>query len=245
MKSQQSDQIVRTSCKQCNFAVYENKTQTECKAGRLNFFRDQGLLTEAYDDDKEFFVIERLCNMYTEQNKTVEQMAQDSAVSFYVILDCTDINEDSYQQVLDKIENLQYPNSKIKYHIIHAELKDVASTRSIWNLSKKIQCKITQYYNKDICISDIIDKDDKSFHCVVNLNDFEISSFSKVNRMINEEMARGIVWKIGNTFFVSNLAYKITAIMFIDNVVAKEKRYYRVLDDVITTAKNRELYYEI
>jgi len=53
---------VQTSCKDCIFAVYEDKTQIGCEANnRLEKYRHQGRVTDAYDDDKEFSVIDSIC----------------------------------------------------------------------------------------------------------------------------------------------------------------------------------------
>lgn len=51
--------IVHTPCKDCVFAIYnESNTQIDCKTNMLTKFRDKGYeILEAYDNDKEFFVI--------------------------------------------------------------------------------------------------------------------------------------------------------------------------------------------
>ena len=56
---------VITSCKECVFAMYVGDTQMDCSLGRLERFGKSGaVVIESYDDDKEFFVIERFCNTY-------------------------------------------------------------------------------------------------------------------------------------------------------------------------------------
>ncbi|MBF83560.1 MAG: hypothetical protein CL489_03690 [Acidobacteria bacterium] len=57
---------IKTSCKECVFAMYVGKTQMDCSLGRLDKFREGCVpVIESYDeDDKEFFVIERFCNTY-------------------------------------------------------------------------------------------------------------------------------------------------------------------------------------
>lgn len=55
---------LHTNCRECTFATYSGKTQTDCELGRIEAYRDSGAeIVEAYDDDdKEFFVInDRLC----------------------------------------------------------------------------------------------------------------------------------------------------------------------------------------
>jgi hypothetical protein len=63
MKSKQPA-TAKTSCKTCAFATYIDDTQVGCSAGRLPKFSKQGVVVEARDNDKEFFLIERLCNLH-------------------------------------------------------------------------------------------------------------------------------------------------------------------------------------
>ena len=53
------NQKCNTSCKECIFAVYDDKTQIGCDLDRIDAYRDKGdnIVLEAYDDEKEFFVI--------------------------------------------------------------------------------------------------------------------------------------------------------------------------------------------
>lgn len=56
---------VETPCKDCCFAVYAGTEQTGCQFGRIEKFRERGVgVKECYDDDKEFFVVETLCNLH-------------------------------------------------------------------------------------------------------------------------------------------------------------------------------------
>ena len=54
---------MNTPCKECVFAVYEEDTQVGCKRGMIDKYRSIGAhILEAYDEQKEFYVIEnRLC----------------------------------------------------------------------------------------------------------------------------------------------------------------------------------------
>jgi len=54
-----------TSCKNCIFAEYEENTQVGCTAGRLDVFRNrEEEIIEAYDEEKEFYVIDKRICMY-------------------------------------------------------------------------------------------------------------------------------------------------------------------------------------
>lgn len=47
-----------SSCKDCCHAVYTDKTQTGCALNKLEIFKNNINVIEAYDDDKEFYILE-------------------------------------------------------------------------------------------------------------------------------------------------------------------------------------------
>lgn len=49
---------LHTSCKDCVFAIYDNKTQKGCELGRLDKYREKGVeIIEAFDNDLEFDIV--------------------------------------------------------------------------------------------------------------------------------------------------------------------------------------------
>lgn len=57
--------IIHTPCKSCIFAIYDNKTQTGCELNKIEKYRAIGLqILDVYDDDKEFFVINKKKCLY-------------------------------------------------------------------------------------------------------------------------------------------------------------------------------------
>lgn len=59
--------MLETCCKNCCFAQYDkaNKTQIDCYIDQLKKFRKSNIeIIEAYDDEKEFYVIKKLCNNF-------------------------------------------------------------------------------------------------------------------------------------------------------------------------------------
>ncbi len=54
-----------TSCKDCIFAVYDGKTQIACRLDKLESLKKHSAeIIEAYDNDKEFYVVEGLFCMW-------------------------------------------------------------------------------------------------------------------------------------------------------------------------------------
>jgi hypothetical protein len=55
--------LVNSSCQECCFAVYDEKTQIDCQLGRVETFRKAGSLVECFNENGEFFVVNnRVCN---------------------------------------------------------------------------------------------------------------------------------------------------------------------------------------
>lgn len=65
---------VHTSCKNCVFAKYENNTQTGCELNYLSVYKNKDIsIVEAYDNEKEFFIVNgKKCIGYRE-NKWFDQ----------------------------------------------------------------------------------------------------------------------------------------------------------------------------
>lgn len=61
---------IHTPCKNCVFAKYENKTQTDCHLNYIEKYKSKNIeILEAYDDDKEFYIInDKKCIGYRENS---------------------------------------------------------------------------------------------------------------------------------------------------------------------------------
>lgn len=71
---------IHTSCKDCTFAIYDNKTQKDCALKYLDSYKDKNIeILEAYDNDKEFYIINgKKCIGYRE-NKWFKQFGLENA----------------------------------------------------------------------------------------------------------------------------------------------------------------------
>jgi len=71
---------LRTTCKKCVFATYEGKTQTGCQLGLIEKFRENGKeVVEAYDEEREFFVINNTFCPY-QRNETWKNKKGDDLI---------------------------------------------------------------------------------------------------------------------------------------------------------------------
>lgn len=130
MKLQQSGaKTVITSCKDCIFSVPKDDnplSQIGCEFNRIETFKTLGVVEEAYDNDKEFYLIKRLCNL----NRTKSWIKPDREIDCHeldkiqarkevqpkfgiVILDNEDENS-KIDDAIESIKNLDYNPKKIK-----------------------------------------------------------------------------------------------------------------------------------
>lgn len=243
MKSKPQERLVETSCKECVFATYENDIQIDCFADRIDKFKKTNEVIEAYDDDKKFYVINRLCNLYRNE-RTKENLKEElsnannqSSLSFDIFIECSDIstiNEDLVLKFLDY-------NGKISIRLIHGLKNDLHEKYKILELSRKIigkyniDCPITRYIDYDATMHSLLSETRKSFHVILNKIQ-NVDTLNKVNKVINEDMKKKIALKCDKNLFISNLAYKIQSfntesIKYLDNI-----------NEIIKYAKKKELY---
>jgi hypothetical protein len=77
---------VHTPCKNCVFATYNDKTQTDCALKYLDIYKQQNVdILDVYDDDKEFFVINnKKCIGYREPKWFAQFNLEDSSLQMKI-----------------------------------------------------------------------------------------------------------------------------------------------------------------
>lgn len=223
MKSQQPDNnnhIVRTNCKNCCFAIYKNNTQISCKNDRINKYRNISLdlVTEAYDEDKNFYVINKFCNLYRDKIlwnngiADIDKAKEEAKLTFDILLNCDDLNINYYNWIQDFAKHIdQYGHDKVFVHIYHSGSINKNDKKLVLSLSKLFKNKsISIYFDKQIIEHEIIYKSRKSYHVIItnnNLVDMEI--LFKINNLVNDDLHKLLVIKNKNNYIYSNLSYKI------------------------------------
>jgi hypothetical protein len=206
------EKISKTSCKDCIFAIYDGITQTGCETNRIEKFKDD--LIEAYDNDKEFFVINRVCTLYRSSDwndgiKDIEKAKNESYVTFDLLIDCDDIDKEMYEYINNLIPKL---SPKVKVKIFYAYNSPI---------EVKNQVKDLFYNNPSITMSMYIDKKEyiylnvmqtfNMFHILLNKNNYtNIQDFlEKINESINEDMKKALIFRDGNKTAVLSLVCRI------------------------------------
>lgn len=258
MNSQQQDhKTINTSCKECLFAIYEGKTQTGCGFNRIQKFDN---VIEAYDEEKEFFVIPRLCNYYRNKswnNGFIDhaKARKESALTFDIFFDFNTINEDFMNRATDLIEYNNWGNNhlvseeafydltKLEYRIFHNQIpKDQRKIISLFYMKHPNVSLTVNEFNDNIFIHDKLTKTRNTYHLIINANsEFDTDIITKINNLINDDMKKALVVKHKNLYVISNLAYKV-------QITSSEEHsiLYNVnRDKILESIQNTDFYIEI
>jgi len=245
MKSlQQGEKQTLTSCKDCVLAIYEGKAQTSCLANRIDKINH----IEAYDEEKEFFVMERFCNYYRNNKEVyvqdevvdIDRIKNESKITFDIIVLCNHIDYEYFKYILGLYYHLfsNYNKDKFIFHLMYTvankEQKDL-----IKKLHQEIQNSYVTFYRDDLFLHNTISKTNKSYHIVIDKDKKPSVDFaSKLNNLVNEEMKKVVTYVDNGIFVIANLAYKITSYQEQSYV------YTDIVHKIIDQSKQLELYYE-
>lgn len=213
MKSQPQESAVKTSCKNCAFAIYENNTQIDCAFGRIEKFKDS--VTEAYDNEKEFYLIDRLCTYFRDKkwgynDNDKDRVKEESAASFDVIFNCNEITDQFSDVIKNFLTNNNYYAKKQRVFLAHEYEKPVKD--KIIALSKFLNPNtiVSCCYSFEEFVHEQAMKNKSAFHIIVDSKNQEFSSdwLNTINKVLNQDLIRFMVAKINGIFVVNNFLYK-------------------------------------
>lgn len=214
MNSTFQDRLLQTSCKNCIFAKYEDNTQIECLSDRLKHFE----LIEAYDLEKNFYVVKGFCNYYRSSawNNGIPDATkakEESSVTFDIIIDCSTMDESYYKTLSSFIQNINYAIDKYRVILCHNMYSNDTIKNNVVNLYKvaKSNYSISIYSNFDEYLYNYIIKSKKSYHMLISNNeepDTEI--LNTINNKINDQLIKILTAKTkGGIKVISNHAFKM------------------------------------
>lgn len=108
MKLQQLE--YKSSCEKCIFADYNQSVQVGCKADRLDKFKANSDICK--NGEKTWFLLKRFCNLYREQEITLEEARKQIALTFSIVI--YDYNDTAYETAIKSIQNIDYDKNKFK-----------------------------------------------------------------------------------------------------------------------------------
>jgi hypothetical protein len=199
---------IHTSCKDCVFSLYDNITQTDCALNYISKYREKNVeILEAYDDQKEFYIInDKKCLGYRE-NKWFEKFSMENAtieakiekfretnyIDYLMLIDLKNFDGKKFDRLKDAVKScdikpkkmifVRYQSCKIFHFDKIKEFFDNIETNCKWRIQTMVDDSLT---NADI-LHNVVNLN-KGYRFVVSINNFT----NDINNIINK--ANSIVY---------------------------------------------------
>lgn len=237
--------MIKTNCKDCAFAIYDNNKQTSCAFDRINVFGSEAkLITE---NEEQFYTIDRLCTYYRNKSwgyktEDKEKVLEESSLKFDIVFDCDNINKSQEQIITHFINSNTYYSSRLNIYLLHEYQTYDIIKQYVSNIAKNSTVKV------NISICDKIDyymhqlalKSTNGYHAIIKHPEiFELDSLRRVNECINTDLKKFIVCNIGGANIISNITYK----MF--HSISNSVFYAENIANIIEYCKTNQMYIEI
>lgn len=251
MKSKHQDRALQTSCKKCQFATYNENTQEGCAAGRLDKLKEY--VIDAYDDDKEFYVIDCLCNMFRTPSwnggtPDVDRARAEVRPLFSIIIDsCNSESELSYRKKLSRTTE-----SLIKMTYDPKRVAIIYSARA--TATKETKHSIRMSFDKlgeagfnpqIVAVAEDKMRDYDTFkraggaYFIAIAAGEEVPSalLSDIDMQLNEEMSRAVVFENNGLLVISFIAYSARFLL--------HETYESFEEHICSDSKDQGLYLRI
>lgn len=241
MKSQQQEQTIKTSCKSCAFAIFNDSKQTGCVFNRLLKFGNNVVKNE------EHFIINRLCTYYRDtawgytQNDTIKVEAE-SAIPFDIIFDCNELDTYKENKIIDFINNHNYIDKKFKIYLSHENINFADVKDAIARIASKSnkQLNISVCFDRERYLHELILNSKNGYHCVINnIEKLSCNILHDVNNAINKDLKRFILAEQNNNFIVNNYIYR--SIYYL----CPMKKYNEIIESIYEQSKTTNMYLEL
>lgn len=224
---------IQTSCENCSFAICKNDEQIGCKAGRLEKFKDLGVVQD--DKENNFYKINRFCNMFRSEDQSLEDARKQIKLKFAIVI--FDEDEKFCNIAINSCKEINYDISKFK--IVLASKHNQRFGRLFSTIhefkSLNINSELVLSLNKDEENS-IIEKDifQKTFGCThlikMKSTDFINPNFlSYIDESINDKLEAIVTYEMGN----------ITCVQF--SIVNSTYLDYHNYDDTVNAIKQKSI----
>lgn len=248
MKSKSHASKIITNCKECIFSIYSDNTQTGCACGRIEAFTGINKVREAYDNDKEFYIIDSLCNLYRNKDWNngdidIDKAKDEVALSIDVLVDCQEMNDEYKERLIEYIGNAKYYHKKLKINLFYkySSPSDVKSkTLQVFHEHKQdTKLYISSCANDDSYKHNYIVNTVGSYVALVTGKNFDIDLHNLINNIINQDLKRCLIIKFGDVFAISTSVYKTKSFE------TEKESYNHNMDAIMETIKDTEFYLEI
>ena len=203
---------MQTACKNCVFAKYKGKTQIDCKLGRIDKFRKHGTnIIEAYDHEKEFYVIDRVCIAFRTDKwrKAVKSLNQDifkrvkdelvPTIVFIVLLS----SKNELDELFNRLSEIDKLNTKPKRVVIADFARGVNGIK----LFKQIEAKKYSFkfmverldpsVTHDEGIDIIVGKSREGYYTLIDVTKhIDCEPVEIIDQYVNEKMDRKYLYNL-------------------------------------------------
>lgn len=245
---------IHTPCKDCTFAVYENKTQTECALGYLDIYKSNKDLQvlEVYDNEKEFFVInKKKCPGYREPkwfDKISEptETLQDKINAFHkynkigylLVINLLVISKSEFIDLCEQISALdilpnkiifvRYPPSNSNDTFPYEYLKD-SIDKHLPKTAWKIQTVVDPTTPYEFMLQNIVSVN-KRHRFVISVNGFNTdigTIIDRANSVVTKDLGSFVIIsnKDKTCFIFSSVVYRYSMFMEGKNILLEENNY--------------------
>lgn len=218
--------VFDTVCKSCVFSLWDGITQTGCYFDRVEKYRRQGKeIVEAYDDEKEFYIIkDTVCTtsrterwVEAQEEKDIVQLAaaawQEITIDYHWIL--VDDGRSSLTEIKEQIARckdqtikpsmihvVRYPNSQCLSHEIRAALNKSKIRWSIEDVADT-ECIL------DFHIDSFVRKFPSQYYFLTHTDIVFPANFAEeVNNIVNVELTNFGILKRGGISVVPTNVHK-------------------------------------
>jgi hypothetical protein len=246
MKLPPSDQKIRTNCKDCIFAIYDGKTQVGCKALRIDAFKNKDKILEAFDEDREFYVVKGFCNLYRDSKwnngvANVEKALIEIAPTFDIYIDCNKINSESHVGIIKFIKENSYHPNKCNITLFHRNSLSKDLKKIVVDIYRKTDQSvfIASYNIRDFYLHDKSIRTHKSYMLVLDCNSLDLSIMNQIDKTINMDLSQILVAKVLGGYAFSSTAYKI------ETNYSNSISFDEITQNLVNKTKNTKLFVEI
>jgi len=223
-------QQIDTPCKDCLFALYEDNTQTGCNVNMIQKFRRYDVpILEAYDEDKEFYVIQgKRCLWHRTETwkwagenpyEQVSAIRNEIEISYQGIVFCDNDFEDTKKTVESltsqyiapkHITLIRRPDNPVTGKEMHIWLQKHCKKQDIaWRIQNVTATDLPNGFHIDMVIS----RHPYQYYFVCNSGcEVPQNLFSSLNQKIVEELYPLTILapnEAGNGLIVSYILHKI------------------------------------
>jgi hypothetical protein len=215
MTSKPLENEFETACKNCLFAVYDENTQVGCTLGRIKKWQDQFKVIDAYDEDKEFYVIKGVCNTVREPgwNNNVADEAKVRAEvrpKFDVILDVENISEEWSEELIQFYKDVSETDFDVNWIIMADKSISRESRKIVAELLRNTDSCLVEYVDLEYTICETMLKSRRAFTVLVDqLSVLDPNMFNRVDILLNEDLRKFVYYVCEGTPAFSNLAFHI------------------------------------